>query len=115
MCPAAESAGKTQPSSLPAHRTTAVLVEAKLATCPAAIRYSGDFEKVKGYLEDKLAKTKGVNQLLNAVKRFSADVPDYLKSINKIIPALVTRDDFGGSWCVNAYLNKRFKDQHRIA
>ncbi len=93
---------------------TAVLIEAKLATCTAADRYSGDYEKVKGYLEDKLVKTKGVNQLLNAVKRFGAkgtDVPDYLKGINKIIPVIITRDDFGGCWGVNAYLNKRFKDQ----
>jgi hypothetical protein len=42
----------------------AVLIEAKLATCTAADRYSGDYEKVKAYLEDKLMRTKGVNQLL---------------------------------------------------
>lgn len=93
---------------------TAVLIEAKLATCTAADRYSGDYEKIKGYLEDKLVKTKGVHQLLNAVKRFGAkgdDVPDYLKGIKKIIPVIITRDDFGGCWGVNAYLNKRFKDQ----
>ena len=90
---------------------TSVLIEAKLATCTAADRYSGDYEKIKSYLEDKLVKTKGVNQLLNAVERFgNADVPDYLKRINKIIPVIITRDDFGGCWGVNAYLNKRFKD-----
>jgi len=33
---------------------TAVLIEAKLATCTAADRYSGDYEKVRDYLEDKL-------------------------------------------------------------
>lgn len=94
--------------------TTAVLVEAKLATCTASDRYSGDYQKIKDYLEDKLVKTKGVAQLLNAVKRIGAksdDVPDYLKGIKKIIPAIITRDDFGGSWGVNAYLNKRFKDR----
>lgn len=91
---------------------TAVLIEAKLATCTAADRYSGHYEKVKAYLEDKLVMTKGVNQLLNAIKRFrDADAPDYLKRINKIIPVIITRDDFGGCWGVNAYLNKRFKDQ----
>jgi len=93
---------------------TAVLIEAKLATCTAADRYSGDYERVKGYLEEKLVKTKGVNQLLSAVGRIGskgADVPDYLKGINKIIPVIITRDDFGGCWGVNAYLNKRFKDQ----
>jgi hypothetical protein len=43
---------------------TAVLIETKLATCTAADRYSGDYEKVKNYLEEKLVKTKGVKQLL---------------------------------------------------
>jgi hypothetical protein len=93
---------------------TAVLIEAKLATCAAADRYSGDYEKVKDYLEEKLVKGKGVKQLLSAVERLGAsgvDVPDYLKGINKIIPVIITRDDFGGCWGVNAYLNKRFKDQ----
>jgi hypothetical protein len=92
---------------------TAVLIEAKLATCTAVDRYSGDYEKIKEYLEDKLV-SKGVNQLLSAVEKLGAsgvDVPDYLKGINKIIPVIVTRDDFGGCWGVNAYLNKRFKDQ----
>jgi len=93
---------------------TAVLIEAKLATCTAADRYSGDYEKIKGYLEEKLVKTKGVSQLLRAIERISgkgADVPDYLTGINKVIPVIITRDDFGGCWGVNAYLNKRFKDQ----
>lgn len=93
---------------------TAVLIETKLATCTAADRYSGDYEKVKDYLEEKLVKGKGVKQLLIAVERLGAcgvDVPDYLKGINKIIPVIITRDDFGGCWGVNAYLNKRFKDQ----
>jgi len=93
---------------------TAVLIEAKLATCTAADRYSGDHEKIKVYLEGKLVQSKGVKQLLSAVERISAkgtDVPDYLKNINKIIPVIITRDDSGGCWGVNAYLNKRFQDQ----
>ncbi len=92
---------------------TAVLIETKLATCAAPDRYSGDYQKIKAYLEGKLV-TKGVNQLLNAVKRLGAkgaDVPGYLKGINKIIPAIITRDDVGGCWGVNAFLNKRFEDQ----
>jgi hypothetical protein len=93
---------------------TAVLIEAKLATCTAADRYSGDYQKIRNYLEDKLVKTKGVSQLLGAVKRLGAqgsDVPDYFKGITKIIPVIITRDDVGGCWGVNAYLKKRFKDQ----
>ena len=92
---------------------TAVLIEAKLATCTAADRYSCDHQKIKAYLEDKLV-TKGVNQLLNAVKRVGAkgaDIPAYLTSIKRIVPVVITRDDFGGCWGVNAYLNKRFKGQ----
>lgn len=42
---------------------TAVLIEAKLATCTAADRYSSDYEKIKKYLEDKLLKSKGVKQI----------------------------------------------------
>jgi hypothetical protein len=94
--------------------STAVLIEAKLATCTAADRHSGDYERIRGYLEEKLVKTKGVQQLLNAVKRIGAkgdDLPNYLKSIKKIIPVIITRDDCGGCWGVNAYLNKRFKVQ----
>src|SRR4029077_4043716 len=73
-----------------------------------------DYEKVKEYLEEKLVKGKGVKQLLNAVDRLGAggaDVPDYLRHVSKIIPLIVTRDDTGGCWGVNAYLNKRFKGQ----
>jgi len=93
---------------------TAVLIEAKLGTYTAADRHSGDYERIKAYLEDKLVTTKGVNQLLNAVKIIGAkgnNVPDYLKGIKKIIPVIITKDDAGGSWGVNAYLNKRFQDQ----
>lgn len=93
---------------------TAVLIEAKVATCTASDRYSGDYSMVKDYLEEKLVKSKGVSQILSAVKRLGAkgtDVPDYLTNIKKIIPVIITRDDFGGCWGVNAYLNKRFKGQ----
>jgi hypothetical protein len=93
---------------------TAVLIEAKLATCTAADRYSGDYKKIKDYLEEKLVKSKGVDQLLNAVRRLGAngtDVPDYLRNIRKIVPVIITRDEFGGCWGVNGYLNKRFKDR----
>jgi hypothetical protein len=93
---------------------TAVLIEAKLATCTAADRYSGDYKRIKEYLEDRLVRNKGVGQILNAVRRLAAggaDVPDYFKGIRKIVPLIITRDEFGACWGVNAYLNKRFKDQ----
>lgn len=93
---------------------TAVLIEAKLGTCTAADRHSGDYKRIKAYLEDKLVESKGVNQLLNASRILSLGgdkVPDHLKGIKKIIPVIITKDDAGGSWGINAYLNKRFQDQ----
>jgi hypothetical protein len=93
---------------------TAVVIEAKLGTCTAADRHSGDCKKIRAYLEERLVTGAGVCQLLNAVKAIGAkgdNLPDYLKSVKKIIPVIITKDDAGGSWGVNAYLNKRFKDQ----
>ena len=81
-----------------------MLIEAKLATCAAADRYSGNYEKVKDYLEE--SEDQGVGQLLNAVEKLGAkdaDVSDHLKGINKVIPVIITRDDCGGCWAVNAY------------
>lgn len=80
---------------------TAVLIEAKLATCAAADRYSGDYRKIADYLEGRLVKGKGVGQLLNAVRRLGAggaDVPGYLRGITKIVPLIITRDEIGGCW-----------------
>jgi len=94
--------------------STALLIEAKLATCAVASRYSGDYEKISTYLEDKLVNGKGVDQLLAAIERVGAgggDVPDYFEGVSKIIPVIITRDDFGGCWGVNAYLNKQFQDR----
>jgi hypothetical protein len=93
---------------------TAVLIEAKLATCKASVRYSGDYLQVRQYLEDRLVTGAGVCQLLTAVKSIAGSqerLPGWLKRIKKIIPAIITKDDVGSSWVVNAYLNRRFKDQ----
>jgi hypothetical protein len=93
---------------------TAVLIETKLATCTAADRYSGDYKRIRSYFEDKLVREKGVKQLLTAIEKLAEKgptIPDYLKNVNKIVPLIITRDDFGACWGVNAYLNKRFKDQ----
>lgn len=93
---------------------TAVLIEAKLATCKASVRYSGDYLRVTEYLEDRLVTGAGVCQLLSAVKTIGGSpekLPDWLKGIKKIIPVIITKDDVGSSWVVNAYLSRRFKDQ----
>ncbi len=96
--------------------STAVLMEAKLATCPAAVRYSGDYQKFKAYLEDRLVvgtdRPVGVSQLLTAVETLAtlppADLPVCLRGIRKLVPLIITKDEIGSSWVTNAYLNARF-------
>lgn len=100
---------------------TAVLIEAKLATCPSKTRYAGDYQKMKNFLEDKLVKGVGVDQLVNAVSVITTDptktkdkvpvIPAWLEKIDTIMPVLITRDDIGSSWSVNAYLNNRFSER----
>lgn len=92
---------------------TAVVIEAKLATCRASVRYSGDYLQVMEYLEDRLVIGAGVCQLLTAVETVVGSperLPDWLKGAKKIMPVVITKDDVGSSWMVNAYLNRRFKD-----
>lgn len=99
--------------------STAVLIEAKLATCPAHVRYSGDYAKMKAFLEDRLVcgtdRKVGVAQLLQAIETLTslpeAQLPKWLRGIKKFIPAIITKDDLGSSWMVNTYLNARFKEQ----
>lgn len=100
---------------------TAVLIEAKLATCPSKTRYAGDYKKMKSFLEEKLVNDVGVDQLVKAVSVITTDpkktsekvpvIPDLFEKIDTIIPVIVTRDDIGSSWSVNAYLNNRFSER----
>jgi hypothetical protein len=99
----------------------AVLIEAKLATCPSDIRYSGDYRKMKEFLEDRLVVGKkgavGVRQLRNALDNIAAGsssaLPTWLQGIRKFIPLIITRDDLASSWEVNEYLNARFQDERK--
>ena len=99
--------------------STAVLIEAKLATFPAHVRYSGDYVKMKKLLEERLvsgtARKVGVAQLLNAIDNMAClpaeQLPAWLRGIKKFIPLIITKDDVGSSWLVNGYLNTRFKEQ----
>jgi hypothetical protein len=99
--------------------STAVLTEVKLATCPAPIRYSGDYKAFKKYLEDRLVagtdRAIGVSQLLNAVETLAtlpvAALPPWLRGITKVIPLIITKDEIGSSWMTNAYLNARFVEK----
>jgi hypothetical protein len=95
---------------------TAVLVEAKLATCSAVVRYSGDHQKFKQYLEDRLVtgtnRPVGVSQLVAAVETLTVlpdgDKPSFLRNVRKFVPLIVTKDEIGSSWVTNMYLNARF-------
>ena len=96
--------------------STAVLVEAKLATCSASTRYSGDHNKFKRYLEERLvvgtSRPAAVSQLISAVKALSSlpheTRPEFMKGVRKFIPVIITKDEIGSSWVTNAYLNARF-------
>lgn len=97
---------------------TAVLIEAKLATCPSRTRYAGNYGKMRRFLEEKLVEGVGVDQLVSAIANITADpkkssehapeIPEWLSKIDTIMPVIVTRDDVGSSWSVNAYLYNRF-------
>ncbi len=101
--------------------STAILIEAKLATCRADIRYSGDYKKMRKYIEDRLVsgtdRRVGVSQLVNALDNITSlpksSLPDWLRSIRKFIPVIMTKDDIGSSWVMNAYVQKRFKQEKK--
>jgi hypothetical protein len=94
--------------------TTAILIECKLATCRSKTRYSGDYKEMKEFLEERLVKDKGVSQLLTAVDHLTTmnanQLPSCVAKIRKFIPVIITKDDVGSSWYVNAYLNARFEE-----
>jgi hypothetical protein len=97
--------------------TTAVLIEAKLGTCAADVRYSGDYVKFKKFLEDKLVmgtnRPVGVLQLVKAINAIlttsKENMPDWLHGATKFIPLVLTKDDIGSSWMTTTYLNARFR------
>jgi len=93
-------------------------------------KYGADIDKLRAEMEKKYVGTasdrKGIRQLASAIDIFvsggkSAEIQDVdVRSISTIIPVLVTRDDFGGYFGVNTYLNTRFKEirgaaRHRIS
>lgn len=99
--------------------TTAVLIEAKLGTCPAKVRYAGDYQAMQAYLEQKLVagtdRPVGVAQLLVAVRRLTLgpaeSIPANLRGIKKFIPLIITKDEIASSWVINNYVNQRFQEQ----
>jgi hypothetical protein len=101
--------------------STAILIEAKIATCSIKTKYSGDYELMKKYLESKLVgtptKRKGVWQLLKVMENLKGRSSDFLplclSKVNKIIPLIVTKDEIGSSFFINTYLNERFEAEFR--
>jgi hypothetical protein len=100
--------------------TTAIIIEAKLGTCPTKTRYSGNFKKMRSYLEEKLVvgggkKAAAVKQHLNAIAKLASSdpsvIPHWLRKIRKFIPVVITRDEIGSCWAINGYLNERFEEQ----
>jgi hypothetical protein len=97
--------------------TTAVLIEVKLGTCAADVRYSGNYVKFRQFLEEKLVsgtdRPIGVSQLVKAIQNITTlppeNLPDWLRGVKKFIPLIITKDDIGSSWMTTTYLNARFK------
>jgi len=95
------------------------LIETKLATCRASIRYKGKYDTMRKFLESRLVtggnSPKGVAQLLKVIETLvtakPGSLPPWLAGIKKFIPLIVTKDEIGSSWYVNYYLNERFNDQ----
>jgi hypothetical protein len=98
--------------------TTAVLMEVKLGTCAADVRYSGDHAQFRKFLEEKLVlgtdRPVGVSQLVKAINNITTmpkdSLPDWLRGADKFIPLILTKDDIGSSWMTTTYLNARFKE-----
>jgi hypothetical protein len=97
----------------------AILMEYKGNTFSSKSKYGGDAELLRKAIEEKLVGTekrpKGVRQLINAIDMlFSRDSSTKLDGIDfskvdRIIPLLIVRDDVGGTFGLNAYLNLRFQ------
>lgn len=99
--------------------STAVLIEAKAATCAASVRYSGDYKLVREYMDKRFVegtdRPVGVSQLITAIDKIGTapkeNLPEWLRSVKKIVPVIITKDDIGSSWMTNAYLNARFQEK----
>jgi hypothetical protein len=99
---------------------TAIFIEIKGNTITSEGKYGSDVDRLRNELEKKYVGTednrKGVRQLAAAIhktcSRAGADAVGGvdLNSISTVIPVLITRDDIGGYFVVNAYLNARFKE-----
>ena len=99
--------------------STAVLMEIKLGTVAVKTKYSGEHALFTKFIEDKLVEGTdrpiGVSQLYRAIEQITTGpaeaFPLWLRCVKKIIPLIITKDDIGSSWMINAYLNARFQQK----
>jgi hypothetical protein len=101
---------------------TAILIEAKLGTCPTKTRHSGDYTKMRKYLEERLVvgtnNPAAIAQLHKAIEKITTAVPyslpPWLRGIRKFIPVVMTRDEIGSCWSINSYLDARFEEMVKV-
>jgi len=95
-------------------------MEYKGSTFTARGKYAGDGKALKKELEQKLVgepkRRKGVRQLAEAAGRLGRRVnPDRIEGVDfsgvqRVLPLLVMRDDFGSTFGMNTYLEFRFRE-----
>jgi hypothetical protein len=98
---------------------SAVVIEYKSSTFTVAGKYGGDAAKLDSELKSKLVGTdearKGVHQLADAVQKLCRQKdPDQVEGldmygITTVFPLIITRDDLGSAFYMNAYLNWHFQ------
>jgi hypothetical protein len=57
----------------------------------------------------------GVSQLLEAIDKIGTlpkgNLPEWLRGAIKLVSVIITKDEIGSSWMMNAYLNARFQEK----
>jgi hypothetical protein len=102
---------------------SAILLEYKSSTFTVTGKYGGDPRQLDSELQSKLVGTpksrKGVLQLVDAVDKLCRpDNPEKIEGVDMydvstVFPLLITRDDLGSAFYMNAYLNWHFQEQIR--
>jgi hypothetical protein len=103
----------------------AVLIESKGSTFSATGKYGEDAGIFKREIEEKLVgsknRPKGVMQLVRAVESLCAFEDSRaitgldLSDVTTLYPLIITRDDLGSTFGLNAYLNQRFQDPRSVS
>lgn len=99
--------------------TTAIFIECKGGFIRGDAKYGGDPEKLKTELEKKYVKPKGVFQIARAISVAfdQSQLPAIdgvdLSGVRTVIPLLITRDEVGDGFFVNAYLDRRFTEARK--